>query len=1809
MAGPRIGRILGAVAAATVVAVVVRVLAAMVGGITGLWAAPLALGAIYFSMRLFLLAAVTSPAPRDSADPRVDQRNRVQAAAALRTLEVAVICDGETMVAVRTAVLAAVAATSAERVMLVGADPRLDQVARALGVHRVPAAAGRHPAMRAAINAARGEHLLLAAASTAVIPGSPRRAVELFGHGCVWVQTDVVAPPARTLLDHVRHHRLWASIDRRRAAPWMGTSSIVLVSAFKTALSERGEADTTVALQAHGWHGRWSSVAIAVEQDAAGIDPRVVSMRADRLRQFRGRRSPLWTPKLTVAQRMTHLLLALDDLAGSVTVVVSLGVCAALVGSYQPVPNGRWAAAVSAAFVLAWIARLLLTGGIIRPFALARANAADVGTSVRALVSSLGPARSGSRLTPVAAPRRGWRSRLGALLLILMLDIALVVWALRMLGNRDRVAGLDPVEMGQFVIGVGSLVALLAGAHVLRRNRRLGANRRMTSPVTARIGEWQGKVVDMGAGGLRVVFGAPIEILAVVPMQLIVRGNVAVDVRVQVVRVEAVGSSWLFRMRLIGGGLAGEHDDYLAFWLAQMAGAVEDRPRVKRDPAGGRMPVRAAGTPMVRLATAAALILVALAVLPNSGSGRADSPAAPASLIVAEPVVQTTLFDVDAPAVTAETTPVGPPADSPDSATGAGPTVPDSGGSGNDDERGSAELGPTSEAPTTSEPLRDQPLAVAGEVLLSTVVDDTDRHVGGGQAVVHTATVRNDGTEALTDLVVDVSTFTSTIATATFAGSCPGAAAGRVIERATGTAMTWTLFAVTDATGTTESTAATGSTVATNVSSVLEAGDECTLSWTQTVPAATELQQGQQLKTSVAVTAYRGVDAGESASRVGPTVTDVLIAERPTLRVITQAGDGTDVDDMTIGQPFTWVVKVTNISAGTAIAHNLDIVDLLPPNWTYSATASVLPQRCDVAPVVLVDDATSTQAITWSDMCDLAPGQELIVTFTATPQLAAALTPGLVDADGGRARHINTVDLSAEDLGGFTLGTARDRAVAYARSVDLTVRLTDTGPDDAAEPDSPGFSVGAQGRYRIDVVNNGPDATTGTTTVTHIVPAGVFAFGAAGDGWTCVVGLAVVCTHPGAVGVHDALPPIEVAVAVGAAALGPRVGPADVDGDPTTGAVVSTVSVAGTDLDRDSTNNADDETTPIRRNADVAVTGELSAFTPLVAGARIDYILSPSIVGPSPIDGVLVLDDPVPTGLRMVNARGAGWTCGASRIGSAYGAEPDTNGSLSCRRTMREVSIETPIDPLVVTVQVDPSFTGTSATWSIPGRIAGPGDRNPANDIADPAERIAGPSALSVVAVAFDEHVVVGDDIAFDVQVTNLGPARERGPVVVDGTLPDGVSVTEVAGDGWDCSSVAADDSTSSYACTWVGDDSGFDGVEVGGVLPTVHVSATVAGAAITNHAPSAIGRLVHDVRLTGTTDRDEHASRIGFAVMPAAELTIALIDADAAWTLDEPNQLQLVVGNDGPSGEYGPVIAFMSPVDGLELVAAGGDGWECGTTTRGGVVAEGTLRCEHGRSTVDYGEPLLASGARLAPIDVTLTPRIDGVLETSAMAAGVTADQAPEAGLELSIGRRSDLSLQLDVGGSVTAGATVDATWTVHNAGPSSTDEPVVVVGAIPSKWHFVEGGTNGWACEATMVAVTCRFDRPIEPGDEAVNTVTFGLDRGADTGELTLAATLAADSADPDADNNDDEFAIRVRSARAATSAETDASPTETPTASVPGDESPASTIVEPVGSGADGQPAAQPIGRVVAGYAGAAGAFGLALILLLGRRRPIW
>jgi large repetitive protein len=275
------------------------------------------------------------------------------------------------------------------------------------------------------------------------------------------------------------------------------------------------------------------------------------------------------------------------------------------------------------------------------------------------------------------------------------------------------------------------------------------------------------------------------------------------------------------------------------------------------------------------------------------------------------------------------------------------------------------------------------------------------------------------------------------------------------------------------------------------------AGSSVTLQYTAQLTGSGALHDGQAVDNTAAAPHYF---AGSAATRAGDPAfpwTDYtdggsdsahLNVDLPTMSIVQTTGAPGFPDSAAaqIHNPFTWRIVFTNTSAA-AQADQVDVSDVLPPDWSYDAGSAQL----DGFP--LADPLVAGQTVTFNGaMTSMAAGDSHVLTFTATPSTAAALNGGIGPANP----HIASATLTFEDASGA--GASADGP--YTAGPDTAQAILDNPPSDISTHitvDHPTAVEGDPLIYTVHVLNAGPsDAlnvvsqTTfpGTETITSVPP-------------------------------------------------------------------------------------------------------------------------------------------------------------------------------------------------------------------------------------------------------------------------------------------------------------------------------------------------------------------------------------------------------------------------------------------------------------------------------------------------------------------------------------------------------------------------------------------------------------------------------------------------------------------------------------------------------------------------------------------------
>lgn len=293
-------------------------------------------------------------------------------------------------------------------------------------------------------------------------------------------------------------------------------------------------------------------------------------------------------------------------------------------------------------------------------------------------------------------------------------------------------------------------------------------------------------------------------------------------------------------------------------------------------------------------------------------------------------------------------------------------------------------------------------------------------------------------------------------------------------------------------------------------------------------------------------------------------------------------------DPVTVGQNLTYTIMVTN--NGPYTATNISVIDTLPQGVT-NPIVSGAGWDCMIGSGTVTCTMSSLGVVTAPD---------IIITVTAP-------------SEGGDIT--NTANVSATEDDPSPLNNTSSTVTSVTPLANLSITKNDS-PDPAI--------AGGNLTYKIAVMNSGPSTAT-NVTVTDALPAGVSNINAVGSGWNCPppVGNIQTCTMP-------ALPPgtaPDITITVTAPL--------------TTGTIINTVNISGTETDIELTNNNSSTTTKIiplpNGNADLSITKTDSIDPVLVAGDTLTYTITVINNGPSTATGVIMMDT-LPAEVTFVSA-------------------------------------------------------------------------------------------------------------------------------------------------------------------------------------------------------------------------------------------------------------------------------------------------------------------------------------------------------------------------------------------------------------------------------------------------------------------------------------------------------------------------------------------------------------------------------------------
>ena len=653
------------------------------------------------------------------------------------------------------------------------------------------------------------------------------------------------------------------------------------------------------------------------------------------------------------------------------------------------------------------------------------------------------------------------------------------------------------------------------------------------------------------------------------------------------------------------------------------------------------------------------------------------------------------------------------------------------------------------------------------------------------------------------------------------------------------------------------------------------------------------------------------------------------------------------------------------------------------------------------------------------------------------------------------------------------------RTTTVLAGSDLAVTLS--GPATAA--------AGSIASYLVTISNLGPDPTSGPSTLSLPPTAGWEVQTPLPSGCSLSAGT-INCTVPGPI------PPEGVE-------FGPFSGQITVASPSTVSPVASVTSSQDPIAD----NNIATFETTVTEGSDVRLAKSRSAAGPYFVGDTLNLQLVSSFSGDAPFG--LEVVDVVPGNYSILtdlfaSTQGA-WSCGAAEQ------------TVTCTRPSDGLlpGANQPLGSITVPVEIVSAGVGVQNTATISS--ASPTDPNPANNVAtDTPANLQNPSAdLRVTKLGPNPPLTVVN-IPFDYQIRagNNGPAVFFGTLVVADEIPEGIQISGLTLNGWDCGSPPLPVvGPATLTCQRVY----LEGSPLGlASAPDIvlQASATVAGPLTNVATVSSPNPNVGDDDLSNNTSSFQITSSVG---PDAADLRVlkSALGPDPV-PAGELLTYRIEVVNDGPqpatavvlTDPFGSLINNeVGPNDGYveeTFVSGSATGITCSTSASGG--AARTLTC-----TMDL-LPVCTEGGDCPVFEVVVRPNVAATgtrTNTASVISNSNAD--PNLGnnsssVSTQVEARADVTVEKNAAPDpVPAGQNLVYTVAAQNRGPSSA-QGVTVLDSLPSGLLFVSAIPSVGTC-----SITPSVGSVTGPGSHVVQCSLGTITRDAQqTVQITARPTL---------------------------------------------------------------------------------------------------
>lgn len=713
-----------------------------------------------------------------------------------------------------------------------------------------------------------------------------------------------------------------------------------------------------------------------------------------------------------------------------------------------------------------------------------------------------------------------------------------------------------------------------------------------------------------------------------------------------------------------------------------------------------------------------------------------------------------------------------------------------------------------------------------------------------------------------------------------------------------------------------------------------------------------------------------------------------------------------------------------NVVAGNQMALTLDVRNNGPSNSGQPIVVSdTLPAQFEYV--------SADGGPTWN--CDYQAGARELTCRRITGLAKNASAPTItvtvqVKPDAGPATIPNTATVTGPDHDPVPANNTSTDQVLVSVMTDLILTKTTQNPTTVR--------AGQNATFTIGVTNSGP-STAVNVSVTDTLPAGMTLVSATGTGWDCT---ALVCSRnslaPGAG------PDITVVA---------RVSPSVSDGNN----LRNSATVVTSSPESDYSNNTDHADVDVVAEADLGLT-KTHAGSDFRAGEQVTYTVAVRNHGPSDAQAPIRIVDQLPVGMTYVSYTGA-WSCAADPV--------DTSGQkVTCTLpgvTALAADADAPDLVMITLIDADQGAGDLTNEARVTSATTEPvPDPHPNND--SDTVTIDRRADLAVVK-SHAGTAVVGQTVPFTLQVTNNGPSTAKNAVVTD-TFPTGLEPKSASGTDWNC-----DIAGQKVTCTKPGT------LKVGVAEPITVVADVKA---------SAYPKVENTAKVdSDTTDPkpDNNISTDPVEIPPRVDLAVTKTHT-GTWKVGQEKDFTVVVSNNGPTPDPGPITVTDTLPSGLEYVSMTGNGYQCS--------ADGQKVTCTGAGPLDVGGKVTFT-LRVRVLKAAY-PSAENTVSVTSPAIDVNPDNNTAKD-------RVDVDASFRITGSKEAIENTDDTivWrvTVKNDGPSDSVDPITVVDSLPSSLRYESFDGEGWDCSADGRVVTCTHEASLAAGAQTHVDLTTGV------------------------------------------------------------------------------------------------------------------